>query len=62
MRRRELKSPALEQGPVAGSCEHGNKSSGFVKDGKFLDYHSDCQLLKNDSVSCILKSIYIKGN
>jgi len=24
-------------GPVAGSCEHGNKLSGFKKGGEFLD-------------------------
>jgi hypothetical protein len=25
------------QGPVAGSFEHGNEPSGFIKDGKFID-------------------------
>jgi hypothetical protein len=25
------------QGPVAGSFEHSNKSSGSIKDGDFLD-------------------------
>jgi hypothetical protein len=34
----ELDSPGLEQGPLAGSCEHGNKFSGYIKGGKFLDY------------------------
>jgi hypothetical protein len=24
-------------GPVAGSCEHGNKPSGSIKGGEFLD-------------------------
>jgi hypothetical protein len=24
--------------PVEGTCKHGNKPSGLVKDGKFLDY------------------------
>ena len=24
------------QGPEAGSCEHGNKSSGFIKYGQIL--------------------------
>jgi hypothetical protein len=33
---------------VAGSCEHGNESSGFIKDGEFRDY----QRLKKDFVSC----------
>jgi len=26
-----------EEGPVAGSCEHGNEASGSVKGGEFLD-------------------------
>jgi hypothetical protein len=25
------------QRPVAGACEHGNESSGFIKGGEFLD-------------------------
>jgi hypothetical protein len=25
------------EGQVVGSCEHGNKSSGCIKDGEFLD-------------------------
>jgi hypothetical protein len=25
-----------EQGPVPGSCEHGNEPSGSIKDGEFL--------------------------
>jgi hypothetical protein len=32
-----------------GSCEHGNAPSGSIKGGEFLDYLSDCQLLKKDS-------------
>jgi hypothetical protein len=28
-------------GPVAGSCEHGNESSGSIKGRKFLDLLSD---------------------
>jgi hypothetical protein len=35
---------------VAGSCEHGNKPSGSIKGGEFLDFLSDCQLPKKDSV------------
>jgi hypothetical protein len=27
----------LTQDPVAGSCEHGNKPSGSIKGGEFLD-------------------------
>jgi len=37
------------QGPMMGSCEHGNKPSGSIKRGEFLDYLSDCWLLKEDS-------------
>jgi hypothetical protein len=36
-------------GPVAGSCERGNESSGPIKGREFLDQLSDCQLLKLDS-------------
>jgi hypothetical protein len=36
---------------VADSCEHVNELSGSVKGGEFLDYLSDCQLLKKGSVS-----------
>jgi hypothetical protein len=34
---------------VAGSCEHGNKTSGSIKGGKLLDHLDDYQLLKKDS-------------
>jgi hypothetical protein len=30
-----------EPGPVAGSLKHGNKPSGSIKGGEFLDYVSD---------------------
>jgi hypothetical protein len=40
------------QGRVAGCCEHGNEPSGSVKGGVFLDYLSDCWLLKKDSAPC----------
>jgi hypothetical protein len=33
---------------VADSCEHGNKTSDLIKDGEFLDYLSDCQILRKD--------------
>jgi hypothetical protein len=36
------------QGPVAGSCEHGNKTSGSIKSADFLDRSSDSWLLKKD--------------
>jgi hypothetical protein len=35
---------------VAGLCENGNELSGSIKSREFLDYLSDYQLLKKDSV------------
>jgi hypothetical protein len=35
---------------VAGYCEHGNEPSGSVKGGEFLNWLSDCQLLKKEPV------------
>jgi hypothetical protein len=35
------------QSVVAGSCEHGNERSGFIKDWEFLDQLSDSQPLNN---------------
>jgi hypothetical protein len=32
-----LDSSGSGQGPVAGSCEHGNEPSGSIKVGEFLD-------------------------
>jgi hypothetical protein len=32
-----------------GSCAHDNEPSSFIKAEEFLDYLSDCQLLKKDS-------------
>jgi len=32
-----LDTSRSEQGPVAGSCEHGNEPSGSIKDTEFLD-------------------------
>jgi hypothetical protein len=32
------------------SCERGNESSGSLTGGEYVDYLSDCQLLKMDSV------------
>jgi hypothetical protein len=31
---------------VAGSCEHGNEPSGFMKGEEFFDLLSDCKFLK----------------
>jgi hypothetical protein len=35
---------------VAGSCEHGNKPSGSLKCWEFLDWRSNCWLLKRGFV------------
>jgi hypothetical protein len=32
-----LDSSGSERGQVTSSCEHGNKPSGFIKGGKFLN-------------------------
>jgi hypothetical protein len=34
-------------GPVMGSCEHGNESTGSIKAREFLDHHSDYKVIKN---------------
>jgi hypothetical protein len=34
---------------VAGSCEHGNEFSGFIKGGEILEKLTDYQLPKKDS-------------
>jgi hypothetical protein len=34
--------------PVAGSCEQGNATSSFIKDGSFSERLSYCQLLKDN--------------
>jgi hypothetical protein len=34
---------------MVGCCEHGNEPLGSIKGGEFLDYLSNCQLLKKDS-------------
>jgi hypothetical protein len=37
---------------ASGSCEHDSNPSGFIKGGEFLDYVSNYQLLKKESVPC----------
>jgi hypothetical protein len=32
-----LVSSGSGQGPMAGTCEHGNETSGSIKGGEFLD-------------------------
>jgi hypothetical protein len=44
-----LDSSGSGQGPVAGSCEHGNQLSGSIKFWEFLEWLTDCWLLKKDS-------------
>jgi hypothetical protein len=39
------------KGPVDGSCEHGNESSGSMKCWEILEYLSDWRLLKKDSAA-----------
>jgi len=45
-------------GPVAGSCQHSNESSGYIKCGEFLDQMSEGRLPKknnaewSDLISC----------
>jgi hypothetical protein len=48
-RRYGLDAYDLEQGPVAGSYEHGNEPSGSIKGGEFLDWLNDYYLLNKDS-------------
>jgi hypothetical protein len=36
---------------LAGPCEYGNETSGFVKGGEICGWLSDCQLLKKNSTS-----------
>jgi hypothetical protein len=37
----ELDASDSGQGPVVGSCEHGDEPSGFIKGGELLDWLSD---------------------
>jgi hypothetical protein len=37
-----LNSSGSSQGPVAGSCEHGNEPSGFIKCAEFSDWLIGC--------------------
>lgn len=37
-------SVGLVQSPVVGSLKLGNKTSGSIKGGEFLDYVSHCQI------------------
>jgi hypothetical protein len=41
-----LDSSGFEQGPVAGSCEHGDEPSGSIEGGEFLDMLYIMELVK----------------
>jgi hypothetical protein len=43
-----IDSSGSGQGPVAGSCEHGNEPSRSINCGEFVDQLNACQLLKKD--------------
>jgi hypothetical protein len=42
---------------VTGCCEHGDEPPGCIRGGEFLDYLSNCWLLKDFS-----PSIYFEGD
>jgi hypothetical protein len=44
--------------PVVSCCEDGNKHSGIIKGGKFLDQLSDYQLLKDCVCVCVLLELF----
>jgi len=44
-----LDSNRSGHGPVADFCELDTEPSGFIKGGEFLDYLSECRLIKKDS-------------
>jgi hypothetical protein len=41
-------------GPVSGSCETGNETSGSVKGVEYLHHLSDCHFLRKNYVSWII--------
>jgi hypothetical protein len=43
----------------AGSCEHGNGSSGSIKDGEFLDQLSYYQLIRRYVILCCTISVVV---
>jgi hypothetical protein len=47
-----------------GTCEYGNEPSGSIKDGEFLDYLSNYNLLKKDSApwSSLLSELCLNRN
>jgi hypothetical protein len=57
-----LDSSREGQGLMAGFCENGNEPSGSIKGREFLDYLSDCQLLKKDSAPWCYLILYMCKN
>jgi hypothetical protein len=49
---------------VVDSCEHGNELSDSIKGGEFIDYLSDCYLLKKEGPCSaeFVKDICFKGS
>jgi hypothetical protein len=47
---------------VVGLCEHGSELSVSIKGGEFLDYLSDCKLLKKDSYMELISSNVVVKN
>jgi hypothetical protein len=43
-----LVSSGSGQGPVVGSCEHGNEPSDSIQCCEILEKPGDCRLLKKD--------------
>lgn len=39
----ELDSSGSGKGLVTGSCKHGDKTSGSIKYGKFVNYQLNCE-------------------
>jgi hypothetical protein len=52
-------SSVLDRVPVAGSCEHGDESSGFIEGGEYLGHVNGYQILKHSDLWCYLVHIFI---
>jgi hypothetical protein len=50
--RRGLESTGLGHNPSVGCCGHGNEPSRFLKGWEFIEWLSDCKLLKKQAGSC----------
>jgi hypothetical protein len=47
---------------MADSCDHGNENLGSIKNGEFLDEHSDYWLLKKVPTVCRLSDTALRIN